>query len=270
MCWLNIACSKFSGVRVLVSTACVCVLLSVTAQANTLRKAIDTSITTQRAETRSQQRIDQLDDETKQLLQQYRDTIRQTQNLKIYNQTLEQQLLQQREKEQTVRRQIAQTNLDETELLPLMQKMLEALEKFVTLDLPFQLEIRRNQLIIIKKMLADANIPVAQKYRQVLDAYQTENDYGRNLEAYRGRLNTGDKERVVDYLRIGRVALYYRTLDGVEIGHWDRQQKSWQRLPDEYRSTIKQGLRIARKQAAPELLELPIFGPRPANEVAAQ
>lgn len=256
--------------RTWVKWAILAAVFSAAAQANTLRQAIDTSITTQRAESRSQQRIDQLDDETKQLLQQYRDTIRQTQNLKIYNQTLDQQRLKLRDKEQVISRQINQTNLDETELVPLMQKMLAALEKFVALDVPFQLEERRKQLIVLKETLADAKIPVAQKYRQVLDAYQTENDYSRNLAAYRGSLKTGDKDRVVDYLRIGRVALYYRTLDGVEVGHWDRQQKSWQRLPAEYRSTIKQGLRIARKQTAPELLELPIFGPRKALEGAGQ
>ena len=56
-------------------------------------------------------------------------------------------------------------------------------------------------------------------------------------------------------IRIGRVSLYYLTLDGLEAGIWN--DKQWQRLDDKYRQSIEQGLKVAKKQLPPDLLVLP-------------
>ncbi|HEC23288.1 MAG TPA: DUF3450 family protein, partial [Chloroflexi bacterium] len=60
----------------------------------------------------------------------------------------------------------------------------------------------------------------------------------------------------VDTLRIGRLGLYYRTLDGEEVGYWDKNAGGWRPLPEGYAKDIDKGLRIARKQAAPQLIKL--------------
>jgi hypothetical protein len=103
---------------------------------------------------------------------------------------------------------------------------------------------------------------VAEKFRKVMEAFQIENDYGRTIEAYEETLTLGDQgERLVDVLRVGRIGLYYQTPDGQVTGMWDQDAGQWVVLGNEYRNPIREGLRIAKKQVAPELLLLPVPGP---------
>ena len=103
-----------------------------------------------------------------------------------------------------------------------------------------------------------ADVTNAEKYRRIMEAYQIENEYGRTIEAYRGGLERDDREITVYFLRFGRIALLYQTLDESEAGVWNAETGSWVPLDSSYRSTIRQGIRIARKQAAPDLIQLPL------------
>ena len=81
-------------------------------------------------------------------------------------------------------------------------------------------------------MMSRADVTISEKYRRILEAYQVELDYGRTLEAYEGKLGSGDDARTVQFLRVGRVALLYQTLDGKETGYWDaRQEELGRRRP---------------------------------------
>ena len=100
-----------------------------------------------------------------------------------------------------------------------------------------------------------ADVTIAEKYRRILEAYQVETEYGRTIEAYRDEVTVDDMTRTVDFLRIGRVSLYYLTLDSMEAGIWN---EGWQVLSNEYRQPISQGLKIAKKQLPPDLLVLPV------------
>ena len=94
-----------------------------------------------------------------------------------------------------------------------------------------------------------------------MEAYQVEAEYGRTIEAYSNMLEKDGESRSVNYLRIGRIAYMYQTLDGEESGIWDPVAREWRILPGEYRSSISKGLRTARKQLAPDLLKLPVRAP---------
>jgi hypothetical protein len=98
-----------------------------------------------------------------------------------------------------------------------------------------------------------------------MEAYQIENEYGRTIEAYRASLKIGDRETTVDFLRFGRISLVYQSLDQSESGRWDQESKSWVPLDSSFRTAIRQGLRIARKQAAPDLMRLPLAAPSDAR-----
>ncbi|MDZ7826603.1 MAG: DUF3450 family protein [Gammaproteobacteria bacterium] len=70
---------------------------------------------------------------------------------------------------------------------------------------------------------------------------------------------------MVDFLRMGRVALVYQTTDGARSGVWNQEERRWQELDDSYNNSIRSGIRIARQQAAVDLITLPIPGAESAQ-----
>ncbi|MBL4835304.1 MAG: DUF3450 domain-containing protein [Pseudomonas sp.] len=221
-------------------------------------QALDQSQALVRESRDSQQRIEQLDDATRQALQRYRQAIEQRQQLAEYNERLTDMVSAQAEELEALEAQLASIEDTQRELLPLMQRMYASLELFVGLDLPFLMEERSERLAQLDELLKSPAASVAEKYRRLVEAYQIESDYGRTLESWRGTLGEGEQVRVVNFLRLGRVMLFYQSLDGREQGYWNTASASWEPLGDSYRRTLEQGLSIARQQQTPVMLRLPL------------
>lgn len=209
----------------------------------------------------SQQKIENLDDETRRMLQEFRQNTRNAEVLKQYNDHLDLLLQSQEQEKQSLENQLKEIDVTQREIVPLMLRMLDNLEAFVRIDLPFLPEERRRRIGQLKEMMVNPGATNAEKFRRILEAYQVEAEYGRTIEAYRATLTLKGGDRPVDFLRLGRVALYYQTLDGSETGTWNQESKQWVQLPDEYKRSVRDGLRVARKEAAPDLLTLPIPAP---------
>lgn len=205
----------------------------------------------------SQTRVNQLDDETQTLLQDYRDTLRETESLRRYNEQLEVQIKSQEEEMVSMQQQISDIERTNREIYPLMQRMTDTMAQFVALDVPFLMEERNKRIATLRDTLTRADVSTAEKYRRILEAYTVEMEYGRTLEAYEGKIGEGDDARTVNFLRIGRTALLYQTLDGDETGYWDVDQKAWVEDND-YEEHVKDGLKVARKSSAPDLLIAPV------------
>ncbi len=103
-----------------------------------------------------------------------------------------------------------------------------------------------------------SDLTVSEKYRQIMDAYQIEASYGRNIETYPVTLAVDGVDRKVDMLRVGRIILAYQTSDQSVTGHWDKGTGQWVSLDDEFRRSVADGIKIAKKQSAPTLLRLPV------------
>ena len=232
------------------------------AQRDRVGEAIDTAEETTRQASRSQSRIDNLDADTRRALERYRRALWETQQLKVYQQQLaELQKLQTREKAE-LERALADVPLKEEDLMPLMLRMVNTLERFVEADLPFALDERRGRIDGLKQSLGDAEASLTDQFRKVVEAYQAEVTYGRGLNSRRTQLDLNGQQQVVDTLRVGRVALFYLTLDGESAAMWNPDTRRWDELPATERPTIRQGIRIARQTVAPELLTLPMPAPR--------
>lgn len=235
-----------------------CVLPLAALGQDAAEQALDQSQALVRDARDSQQRIDQLDDATRQALERYRQAIEQREQLADYNARLADMVNAQADELVALEMQLDSIEDTQRELLPLMQRMYASLEQFVALDLPFLPEERAERLAQLDDLLKSANVSVAEKYRRLVEAYQIESDYGRTLEAWRGTLGESEQVRVVNFLRLGRVMLFYQSLDGREQGYWDAQSGDWTALPDSYRRNLEQGLNIARQQQTPVMLRLPL------------
>ena len=207
----------------------------------------------------SQARIDALDDETDALTRSYRAALKQAAALRQYNAQLEKLIAAQKAEMVSIRQQIEDvTNIDRT-IVPLMFRMIEALDRFVALDVPFLIDERRARVENLRALMDRSDTNPAEKYRNILQAYEIENEYGRTIEAYEGQMTIKGKERTVAFLRIGRVALIYQTLDGVESGAWNKQTQGFTDLDGDFDSELRAALRIAKQQATPDLLVIPVL-----------
>ncbi len=213
----------------------------------------------------TQGRVDELSDETDKLLTRYQATLRQIESLRTYNRQMEELIASQETERASLQEQLDRIELVTRDVTPLMLRMIDALEAFVELDVPFLEEERKERIANLRKMMKRANVTESEKYRRIMEAYQIENEYGRTIEAYRSTLSQGERQLTVNFLRVGRIALLYQTLDEAESAVWNQQTRVWEPLDRSYRSDIRQGLRIARKQAAPDLLRLPLPEPKTAD-----
>ena len=226
---------------------------------------VQEQVATDKVASEAQQRLNKLNDETREMLLQYRQYISETKNLGDYNRQLSVQVDSQAEELKFVEKQLQEIDVTAREVTPLMQKMLETLNTFVKLDIPFQPEERRKRIESLNQMMGRADVSISEKYRRIIEAYQIETEYGRTLEAYQGQLGEGDDVRTVRFLRLGRVALLYQTPDGRETGYWDAARKDWV-LDDSYREAVMHGFDVADKKGAPDLLVVPIPSPATASQ----
>jgi vacuolar-type H+-ATPase subunit I/STV1 len=206
----------------------------------------------------SQQRIDTLSDETETLFSRYSATLKQIDSLRVFNRQMRELIASQEAELHSLNDQLERVASVGRSVTPLMINMIDAVEAFVGLDVPFLIDERKERIAALRKLMNRADVSNAEKYRNIMEAYQVENEYGRTIEAYRSSLQIGEREVTVDFLRFGRIALVYQSLDESETGVWDQENRTWKALDANWRNPIRQGLRIARKQAAPDLIRLPL------------
>ena len=248
--------------------ACVTALSGVAMAQNTeqlLNAAIGEQAKTGTEAKRSQLRVAQLADEGTEYFGDYRVTLQQLDRLKIYNGNLE-RLVRDQEKEKTsIGHQLADFTDVEQGVVPLMYELVASLKSFIELDLPFSTKERADRSQRLEDNMDRSDLTVSEKYRQIMDAYQIEVSFGRNIETYPASLNVEGAERKVDILRVGRILLAYQTSDQSLTGYWDKTARQWVELDNEFRRSIADGIKIAKKQAAPTLLKLPISAPEVAR-----
>ena len=205
----------------------------------------------------SQTRIDKLSEESDKLTAEYRAVLKRIDALRVYNHQVSELIASQNEEMVSLRRQIDDVELVSREVTPLMLGMIDAIENFVELDVPFLIEERTQRMENLHEVMVRADVTDAERYRRIIEAYQIENDFGRNIETYLGELEISGQTRQVNFLRIGRVALLYQTLDESATGVWDQKNQTWLDA-SEHRNAVQLGLRMAKKQTAPDMLRLPV------------
>jgi hypothetical protein len=207
---------------------------------------------------KSQIKINNITDQIDNKLQAFKAINKEITGLDVYNGQLNKQIDNQMQEMADLNASIDGVSIIERQITPLMLRMITGLDQFVALDVPFLAEERNKRVAELKAMMDRADIAPSEKFRRVMEAYQVEMDYGRTLEAYSGLHIIDGQERDVDFLRVGRTALIYQTRDASLQGTWNKQTRQWEALPSSYRTQVTKGLRMAKKQLAPDLLMLPI------------
>jgi hypothetical protein len=228
------------------------------AEITSLEAAIETKMQAQKDVVKSQAKVDKLVEQTADMVEKYRDIIEKTDSLETYNVQLSKLVKQQKVSLSSIKRQL--DNVEETQrsIVPFMIKMIDTLDKFVMLDLPFLTQERQQRVADLKTIMDRPDVSLPEKYRRIMEAYQIEMEYGRTIETYTDAVKIDGQEYTVDILRVGRLLISFQSLDGELSGLWNKESNMWEKLSSEYDRSIKQGIQIAKKQAPPELIKLPI------------
>ncbi len=218
----------------------------------------------------SQERINSLDDERTVLANDYRNTLKHLSKVNTYNQQLRDTLKQQEQEAELLVDQIERIGSLEQDIVPLMVDMLDALENFIALDIPFLLKERQARVEKIRQLMSDNKLANSEKYRRILEAYQIENDYGRTIEAYDVKLNGNDDEKMVTYLKIGRLAYFYQTFDGQQTYRWSSIKQTWEQLDDSDNQAVQTAIAMAKERIPSDLLLVPIEIPESSMQLSSR
>ena len=215
----------------------------------------------------AQIKVDRVADQTDGLLQDFKQVNKQIESLRVYNSQLERQVASQKKMMGELKESIANATVIERGITPLMMSMLQGLEDFIGLDMPFKKEQRLEEAQAISANLDSARFSAAEKFRQILELFDIESEYSQSLETYRAALdiNSNGSPVEVDVLRIGRVVLAYQTKDKAQTGAWNKEAGAWQTLGSEYRRPVDKAIRIAQKLSPQDVIEMPITAPENAQ-----
>lgn len=146
----------------------------------------------------------------------------------------------------------------EHELQGYLESVVARLEEFIRKDLPFLPAERSQRIASVKECLMRPDSGVAEKYRRVMEALQIEADYGRSAEVVQDRVLIDGKPLMVDILRLGRIAVFWRTPDGSRAGHFDPATGEYEPLDSRYHREIEKAMQIARRERTTDLVRLPL------------
>jgi hypothetical protein len=246
-----------------VCVATTAALFASVAAAQQLDPPIDARVEANEAGAESQVRVEAISTATDSLIAEFRLTNKKIESLQIFNTQLGQVIDSQNEELASLQEQIDSVEEVGRAVTPLMLKMIEALDSHVQLDVPFLFDERKDRVAGLRVLMRLSDVAEPERYRRILEAYQIENDYGRTIDAHSGMIEKGDEEVPVDFLRIGRIGLMYKTRDGQEYGVWNQADRQYEVLDSsDYANWIDEGLRVAKKQAAPQLIRVPLPQPK--------
>jgi hypothetical protein len=236
------------------------------ASAQQLDKPIEQRVEANQTGAESQTRVEVMASATDELIAAFRLTNKKIESLNIFNRQLSAVIQSQNEELESLQRQIDDVEEVGRSVTPLMLKMIDSLAQFVEVDIPFLLESRRARVDGLRVLMRRSDVADAERYRRILEAYQVENDFGRTIEAYAGTLNKDGVDVPVDYLRVGRIGLIYQTRDLEEVGAWNHEAGGFEVLDSSYFNWVAEGLRVAKKQSAPQLIRIPLAQPEQGGQ----
>lgn len=208
---------------------------------------------------KSQSKINNIYEQTQELLAEYRNTVDEAEVLSGYNDHVQLMVDDQKANIKSLEDQIAGIDKTKQGVVPLMYKMIDTLEEFVDLDVPMNIDARKERIAGLRDVMGDSDVSVSEQFRLVLEAYEIEASYGTIFGVYQGELDLGDRMITADFVHMGRISFVAQSLDMKNAWVWNNEKRSWEALGDEYLKPVTDAVRMARKQLPLDLAKLPVF-----------
>ncbi len=144
------------------------------------------------------------------------------------------------------------------EIKPLIDELTTNLETFVAGDLPFLPDERQQRLERLQELAGDPAISISEQFRKAMEALLIEAEYGATIEVYQQSIRLDDRDVLVNIFRLGRIGLFYQSIDATACGYFNVATARWTKLPARYNTAIEAAMDIGAKRRPAELLTLPL------------
>nr|WP_321400418.1 DUF3450 domain-containing protein [uncultured Desulfobacter sp.] len=155
-------------------------------------------------------------------------------------------------------KQLADIAEIESQMAPYLCDLLDKLKTLNSNDLPFLQAERQNRIQALEELNANPEAPVSEKFRKLMEALLVETEYGTTIEVYQQTIPLSGEKTLVNIFRLGRLRLFYQTLDKRQCGFFNPAQKAWQPLEATYLKTIQAAIDMGSKRQPVEMLTLPL------------
>ena len=223
-----------------------------------VNETIDTQVSASSLSQDAQKKIDNLDIKSKEIYYEFKDTVAEYKSLKTYDDQLQEIINAQKSEIKSILKQIDSLDSTNKDILPFLKRMIDVLREFVLLDMPFLKDERIATVDNLDEIILQANVTTAEKFRKVFEAYQSEYNFGNTIETYSGTMELNNNDTAVIFFRLGRIGLYYSSLDYKKTGYWDNSKQSWVHTKGKLSNELKAAIDIANRQAPPNFINLPI------------
>ena len=144
------------------------------------------------------------------------------------------------------------------QVAPFLDGLRQGLARRIETDLPFLPEERQRRLENLTTLLEDPGISASDKFRKVFEALLVEAEYGNTIEVYQEEITVEGRSMLVHIFRLGRIGLYYQSLDRQTCGFFNAADAAWQPLDAAANRTLQTAIDIGAKRKPVEILNLPL------------
>jgi hypothetical protein len=155
-------------------------------------------------------------------------------------------------------REVAEIAQMAAQIEPFLHEQLIRLEVLMDADLPFLPAERRQRLASLTMLMGDPDAAVGEKMHKAMEGLFVEAEYGDTIEVYQETITVDGRPVLTDIFRLGRLALFYQTLDRKQCGYYDVAAASWQPLPGKHNRAIQAAIEIGSRRKPVELLSMPL------------
>lgn len=240
----------------LIAATFVGMTLPATAQSQ-LTTAINTGEQATRNAERSQDRINQLDDERSNMVREFRTLLQRKQAAELYARQQEKVVESQVREMESLNDQLGRVDEITAQTVPMLLDMVADLEMFIEADLPFKIDDRRERVANLKIAMESADVPIVEQYRLIIEAYKAEMEYGRTVQTWPETLTIDEKEVMVDMFLYGRVALVYMSPDRRYAARYDRAVGDWVPVESKFKDDVEKAIKIAKGTTSPGVMYAP-------------
>lgn len=207
---------------------------------------------------KTQKEEDRWAEEKAKMQAEYKELERVRENLLAVNKRLNQEINVHSEEIASIEGKIKEIERISEELLPCLFEALKRLTECVASSLPFLAEEREHRLAGLRITLENSQISTSEKFRRIMEALSVEAEYGNRVEVYQERIDVEGKNILVNIFRLGRLSLFFQTLDQETTGFYNPARTAWVQFPRRCNREINKAIDIAGKKRSIDLLTLPL------------